>query len=64
MHIRCRGNVFTEPLPRNGFVRYNILEYTDHVKSVPCHHGMARPQIADVGDGLQLRMVAVNVLNT
>jgi hypothetical protein len=23
MSIRCRGNMFTEPLPRNGSIRYN-----------------------------------------
>jgi hypothetical protein len=34
-----------------------------HVKWVPCHHGMARTQAADGGDGLQLRKVAVNKLN-
>jgi hypothetical protein len=27
MRIRCRGNVFTELLPRNGSTRYNILRY-------------------------------------
>jgi hypothetical protein len=25
MRIRCRGNVFTEPLPRNGSTRYSIV---------------------------------------
>jgi hypothetical protein len=25
MRIRCSGNVFTDPLPRNGSTRYNIL---------------------------------------
>ncbi|KAJ4427699.1 hypothetical protein ANN_25351 [Periplaneta americana] len=29
----------------------------------PYHHGMARPQIADRGDGLQICRVAVNILN-
>jgi hypothetical protein len=29
----------------------------------PCHHSMARPQVVDRGDGLQIRMVAVNILN-
>jgi hypothetical protein len=29
---------------------------------VPCHHGMARPQVAD-GDGLQVWRVAANILN-
>jgi hypothetical protein len=34
-----------------------------HVKWVPCHHGMARPQVADGGDGLQIWRVAANILN-
>jgi hypothetical protein len=29
----------------------------------PCHHGMARPQVADGGDGLQIWRVAANILN-
>jgi hypothetical protein len=29
----------------------------------PCHHGMARPQVADGGEGLQIWRVAVNILN-
>jgi hypothetical protein len=27
------------------------------------HHGMARPQVADGGDGLQIWRVAANILN-
>jgi hypothetical protein len=34
-----------------------------HVKWVPCHHGMARPQVADGGDGLRICRVAANILN-
>jgi hypothetical protein len=34
-----------------------------HVKWVPCHHGMARPQFAGGGDGLQILKVAANILN-
>jgi hypothetical protein len=30
---------------------------------VPCHRGMARPQVADGGDGLQIWGVAANILN-
>jgi hypothetical protein len=33
-----------------------------HVTWVPCHHGMARPQVADGGDGLQIWEVAANIL--
>jgi hypothetical protein len=35
----------------------------NHFKWVPCHHGMARSQVADGGDGLQIWRVAANVLN-
>jgi hypothetical protein len=34
-----------------------------HVRWVPCHHGMARPQVADGGDSLQFWRVAANILN-
>jgi hypothetical protein len=33
------------------------------VKWVPCHNGMARPQVADAGHGLQIWRVAANKLN-
>jgi hypothetical protein len=32
-----------------------------HVRCVPCHHSMARPQVADGGDSLQLWRVAANI---
>jgi hypothetical protein len=35
----------------------------NQVKWVPCLHGMARPQVADRGDGLQIWRVAANILN-
>jgi hypothetical protein len=34
-----------------------------HVRWVPCHHSMARPQVADGGDTLQLSRAAANILN-
>jgi hypothetical protein len=34
-----------------------------HVKWVPCHHGMARHQVTNGGDGLQIWRVATNILN-
>jgi hypothetical protein len=34
-----------------------------HVKWVACHHGMARPRVADGGEGLQVWRVAANILN-
>jgi hypothetical protein len=32
-------------------------------KWVPCHHGMARPQVADGGEGLQIWRIAANIFN-
>jgi hypothetical protein len=32
-------------------------------RGFPCHHGMARPQVADEGDGLQIWRVAANIFN-
>jgi len=29
----------------------------------PCHHGKARPRVADGGDGLKLGRVAANIVN-
>jgi hypothetical protein len=28
--------------------------HSSHVMWVPCHHGMARPQVADGGDAVQI----------
>jgi hypothetical protein len=35
----------------------------NHVKWVPCHHGIVRPQVADGGEGLQIWRAAANILN-
>jgi hypothetical protein len=40
-----------------------VIEPSIHVKWVHCHHGMARPRVADRGYGLQIWRVAVNILN-
>jgi len=29
----------------------------------PCHHRMARPRVADGGDGLQMWKIVANILN-
>jgi hypothetical protein len=34
-----------------------------HVRWVPCHHGMARPQVPDGRNGLQIWRVATDILN-
>jgi hypothetical protein len=39
------------------------MRWRDHFKWVRCHHGMARPQVADGGDGLEIWWVAANILN-
>jgi hypothetical protein len=47
-----------------GLSRYfSFLIFYIHVRWVPCPHGMARPQVADGGDGLQIWRVASNILN-
>jgi hypothetical protein len=35
----------------------------NHVKWVPCYHGMVRPQVADGEDAFQFCRVAANILN-
>jgi hypothetical protein len=42
---------------------YFMIYKPDHVKWVHCHHSMARPRVADRGDGLQIWTVAANILN-
>jgi hypothetical protein len=34
-----------------------------HIRWVPCHHGMALPQVADGGEGPQIWSISVNILN-
>jgi hypothetical protein len=41
----------------------NAFLTTSHVRWIACHRGMARPQVANVGDGLQIWRVAANMLN-
>jgi hypothetical protein len=41
----------------------NAMKSKCHVKWVTCHHGMARPQVAHGGDGLQTWRVAAIMLN-
>jgi hypothetical protein len=40
-----------------------ISQHMIHVKWVCCHNGMACPQVADGGDGLQIWRIAANILN-
>jgi hypothetical protein len=53
-------------LKSSVFYILEVCAYTmsnTHVKWVYCHHGMARPRVADRGDGLQIWRVAANILN-
>jgi hypothetical protein len=34
-----------------------------HVIWVTCHHSMARPQVADGGDGFHIWRIVANILN-
>jgi hypothetical protein len=43
------------------FKTYDLFQL--NVKWASCHHGMARPQVVDGGDGLQIWRVAANILN-
>jgi hypothetical protein len=45
------------------YILFVFLMVLIHVRWVSCHHGMARPQAADGGDGLQIWRVAANILN-
>jgi hypothetical protein len=44
-------------------VYYDTHMQEIHVEWVTCHHGMARSQVADGGDGLKIWRVAGNILN-
>jgi hypothetical protein len=44
-------------------VKLNLISSVGHVKWVHCHHGMARPRIADRGDDLRIWRVAANIFN-
>jgi hypothetical protein len=46
-------------------ISYDVAKAYDcvHVKWVHCHHGMARPRVADRGDSLQIWRIAANKLN-
>jgi hypothetical protein len=48
---------------KTGLVDFSKEDAGGHVKLVHCHHGMARPRVADKGDGLQIWRVAANTLN-
>jgi hypothetical protein len=40
-----------------------MLLWKGRVRWVPCHHGIAHPQVAEGGDGFQIWKIAMNILN-
>jgi hypothetical protein len=48
---------------RHVETRKFVTNLKTHVMWVSCHQGMARPQVADGRDGLQIWRVAANILN-
>jgi hypothetical protein len=44
-------------------LREVVLPSIQNIRWVLCHHGMAHPQVADGGEGLQTWRVAANILN-
>jgi hypothetical protein len=61
MQRRILGGPIQVFLVRKAILGSNL--HTFYVSWVLCHHGMARPQVADGGDGLQVWRVAANILN-
>jgi hypothetical protein len=52
---------FNTELDLTPFLR--LMFFKEKLSHIICHHGVARPQIADGGDGLQIWRVAANILN-
>jgi hypothetical protein len=55
--LRCRHKRSVMVIPSTYLSQYK-KSYL-----VPCHHGVARPRVADGGDGLQTWRVATNIWN-
>jgi hypothetical protein len=68
LHLKSSYTLNLEALSGSSVCSENYLTWPCYYKDlqvrwVPCHHGMARPQVAGGGDGLQIRRVAANILN-
>jgi hypothetical protein len=48
---------------RNIFMGVQCLRKNYAIGGSPCQHGMARPQVADGGNGLQIWRITANILN-
>jgi len=66
LNINIRNSVSTKPKSMEQNLEKLIIAKVAkkfHVRWVPCHYGVARPQVADGGEGLQIWRVAANILN-
>jgi len=63
--IHTASNISVSPRKVSVIISPGILRYetNGHVRWVPSHHGMARPEVADEGECLQIWKEAVNILN-
>jgi hypothetical protein len=61
---QIRGNTLTPWDPLRKAVALGIagVPSQNHVRWALCHHGMARHQIVDGGNGLQIWRVAANIM--
>jgi hypothetical protein len=50
-------------ITKKTFINMFTINHSTHVVWVPCHHGMARPLVADGGSGFHVWNVATNLLN-
>jgi hypothetical protein len=55
--------LFTKALHWSEFWARSMQFIPPHPGWIHCYKGMARPQVADEGDGLQIWRVAANILN-
>jgi hypothetical protein len=62
-HVADSVSLHKDAFLRNLRIDFILYKLIIPVKWVPCHHGMARPQVADGGEGLQIWRVAANILN-
>jgi hypothetical protein len=61
---RCGYRVIVNQFNNSAYPIFLCAIFTvSHVRWVPCHHGMARPQISGGGNALQLWTIAANILN-
>jgi hypothetical protein len=60
---KCTQMIVTIFILMNSLLHSHVNSIRCHVRWVLCHHDMARPQVADGGDALQVWRVGANILN-